>query len=169
MAVLRCVFSALLLLLIGDFISTFFYHVPAHVFGKFHTLVHHGQKHRSFTYYAIITRNPLVLLHGFLGVVPYLIVVPWLWQLSPLGTILGLLLAELHVLWRHIPISERKNLNTFDRLCNLFFITTPERHSLHHLNADVAYGDIFTFYDRPGRQWLECLRLLKRRFVPHQS
>ncbi len=161
--VIKAALSAVLLLLIGDFISTFFYHVPEHIFGKFHTLVHHGQKHRSFIYYAVITRNPLVLIHGFLGVFPYLIFVPWLWQISPGGTILGLFLAELHVLWRHIPITEDNRSEIIERLCNFLFITTPERHWLHHKNANVAYGDIFTFYDRPAQKWLKFLRLLKRK------
>jgi hypothetical protein len=83
--------ACFLLLLFGDFISTFLYHVPEHVFGKFHCLVHHS-KNRSFLHYAVLTRNPLVLLDGFLGALPYFIFIPWLWQLSPGGTIVGMIL-----------------------------------------------------------------------------
>jgi sterol desaturase/sphingolipid hydroxylase (fatty acid hydroxylase superfamily) len=49
-------------------------------------------------------------------------------------------------------------------ICNLFYITTPERHWLHHQDATVAYGDIFTFYDKPAQAWLRVLLLLKRQF-----
>jgi hypothetical protein len=83
MEVFQAALVALLLLLIGDFLSTFLYHVPEHIFGKFHSLVHHG-KNRSFIHY--------------------------------------------------------------------------------HQNAKVAYGDIFTFYDRPARAWYRVLLLLKRKF-----
>ncbi len=57
---IKAVITAWLLLLVGDFFSTFFYHVPEHVFGKFHSIVHHG-KNRSFLHYAVLTKNPLVL------------------------------------------------------------------------------------------------------------
>ena len=62
------------MLLLGDLISTFLYHVPEHVFGKFHAAVHHG-KNRNFFHYALLNRNPLVLLDGFLGALPYSIYV----------------------------------------------------------------------------------------------
>jgi hypothetical protein len=61
--ILKVIIVAWFLLLIGDFLSTFVYHAPEHVFGKFHTIVHHGKKH-SFLHYAVLTRNPLVLLNG---------------------------------------------------------------------------------------------------------
>ena len=131
------------LLLVGDFLSTFFYHVPEHVFCKFHTIVHHG-KNRSFIYYAVLSRNPLVILDGFLGALPYFIVVPIGWQISPSGTVIGLILGELHVIWRHVSIINWQTPRAIAFLCKLFFITTPERHFLHHQNASMAYGDIFT-------------------------
>ena len=43
MLIVKTIVVTVLLLIIGDFLSTFFYHVPEHVFGKFHTLVHHGK------------------------------------------------------------------------------------------------------------------------------
>ena len=154
---------ALLLLLIGDFLSTFAYHVPEHVFGKFHTLVHHS-KNRSFIHYAVLTRNPLVLLDGFAGALPYFIFVPWFWQISPWGTILGLILGELHVIWRHVSIIDWQTPIPIKKLCKFFFIITPEIHLQHHNNGSLAFGDIFTFYDHPARAWLEFLSSLKKQF-----
>jgi len=151
-----------LLLLIGDFLSTFLYHVPEHIFGKFHTIVHHG-KNRSFIHYAVLTGNPLVVLDGFLGALPYFLFVPWFWSVSPAGTILGLAFGEFHVVWRHVSIIDWKTPFWIEKICNLFFITTPERHWLHHQNAMVAFGDIFTFFDKPARMWLHFLSDIKRR------
>jgi hypothetical protein len=155
--IFKIVVVALLLLLIGDFLSTFLYHIPEHVFGKFHSLVHHG-KNRSFIHYAVLTRNPLVILDGFLGALPYLIFVPFVWQVSPVGAILAMILGEVHVIWRHVSILNWQTPKTIAYLCDLFFIVTPERHWLHHQNANLAYGDIFTFYDRPAKVWLKFLK-----------
>jgi hypothetical protein len=154
--------AAWLLLLLGDFFSTFCYHVPEHVFGKFHTIVHHG-KNRSFFHYAVLTRNPLVFLDGMLGALPYFIFVPWLWQLSPIGTVIGLAFGEFHVIWRHVSILKWQTPKPIEILCNLLFITTPERHWQHHRNAFAAYGDIFTFFDPPAQKWLIFLRFIRRR------
>lgn len=162
MQFLNAALATLLLLVLGDFFSTFLYHVPEHAFGKFHTLVHHS-KNRSFIHYAVLTRNPLVVLDGFLGALPYIIFVPWLWSLSPVGTIVGLALGEFHVVWRHISALEWQTPAPISFLCNLLFITTPERHWLHHQNATVAYGDIFTFFDRPAQLWLQFLLDIKRK------
>ncbi|BAU63837.1 hypothetical protein STA3757_12060 [Stanieria sp. NIES-3757] len=163
MSIINILLVAFLLLLIGDFLSTFFYHVPEHVFGKFHTLVHHG-KNRSFIHYAVLTKNPLVLLDGMLGALPYFIFVPWLWKISIIGTLLGLILGELHVVWRHVSIINWQTPKVIKFGCRLFFITTPERHWLHHQNASLAYGDIFTFYDYPAKLWLKFLIVIKNKF-----
>jgi hypothetical protein len=163
MFAIKIVLVAVFLLLIGDFLSTFLYHVPEHVFGKFHSIVHHG-KNRSFIHYAVLTRNPLVLLDGLLGALPYFIIIPWFWQISPLGTVLGLALGEFHVVWRHTSTINWKTPTLIEQMCNLLFITTPERHWLHHQDAQVAYGDIFTFYDRPAQTWLHFLTSLKKKF-----
>jgi hypothetical protein len=157
-----------LLLSLGDFFSTFLYHVPEHVFGKFHIIVHHS-KNRSFLYYAVLTRNPWVILDGTLGALPYFVFVPWLWQLSPLGTIVGMILGELHVVWRHSTATGYITPYWLQRLCKALYLTTPERHWLHHTNANVAYGDIFNFYDVPARYWLHYLRRLKRRYQSKAS
>ncbi|HEY9666509.1 MAG TPA: sterol desaturase family protein [Coleofasciculaceae cyanobacterium] len=162
MDVIKTVLVALLVLLSGDFISTFFYHVPEHIFGKFHTLIHHSNN-RSFIDYAVKNKKPLVLFFGFLGFVPYFIFVPWFWMMSPLGTLLGLVLGECHVVWRHSSSSEWKTPDWIQRCCNVLCITTPERHWLHHQNAKAAYGDIFTFYDKPAQRWFRILLSLKRK------
>ena len=60
MGLIRLLATASLLLLLGDFVATFCYHVPEHVFGKFHSIVHHSPK-RSFIRYAIKNRQPIAL------------------------------------------------------------------------------------------------------------
>ena len=148
--------TALVLLLLGDFLATFGYHVPEHVFGKFHGIVHHSPN-RSFVRYAIRTRKPLALIDGFLGAFPYLILIPLLWSWSPVGVVLGLALAEAHVIWRHRFNSDYRTPGWVNRLCTAMGITTPERHLKHHQNASIAYGDIFAFYGPPARWWLKWL------------
>lgn len=163
MFIIKIVVVAFLLLLIGDCLSTFLYHVPEHIFGKFHSIVHHG-KNRSFIHYAVLTKNPLVLLDGLLGALPYLILVPVAWQISPVGAILAIIWGELHVIWRHVSIINWQTPKAIAYLCNLLFITTPEQHWLHHQNANLAYGDIFTFYDRPAQAWLKLLTSIKIKY-----
>jgi hypothetical protein len=160
----KAIAAILLLLLLGDFLSTFFYHVPEHVFGKFHAVVHHG-KNRSFLHYAVLTKNPLVLLDGILGALPYFVFIPWLWQLSAVGTIIGLAFGEFHVVWRHVSILDWQTPPLIKNCCDSLFITTPERHWLHHQNAFAAYGDIFSFFDYPAQKWLTFLRYVRRRFM----
>jgi hypothetical protein len=163
MFLIKAIFIAVLLLLIGDFLSTFFYHVPEHVFGKFHMLVHHG-KNRSFIHYAVLSRNPLVILDGFLGALPYFIFVPFVWNISATGAILALILGELHVIWRHVSILNWQTPKAIAFFCRLLFITTPERHLQHHQNAQLAYGDIFTFYHLPAIAWMRFLLILKQKY-----
>ena len=150
------------MLLIGDFLSTFLYHVPEHAFGKFHSAVHHSAN-RSFLHYAVLNRNPLVLLDGIAGALPYVIFVPWFWQVSPIATVIGLVLGELHVIWRHVSILEWRTPDPILWLCRVMFITTPEKHWQHHEDARIAFGDIFTFFDEPAQAWLKFLLSVKRR------
>ncbi len=161
LGLLRGGLAAVLLLLLGDFVSTFLYHVPEHVFGHFHCIVHHG-KNRSFIHYAVLTRNPLVLLDGFLGALPYFVFIPWLWHFSPVGTVIGLAFGEFHVVWRHVTALGWVTPLWLQRLCAQLWLTTPERHWIHHDNGNLAFGDIFTFYDEPAKRWLRWLRLIKR-------
>jgi len=163
MACIRLFVTAALLLLLGDLIATFCYHVPEHVFGKFHSIVHHSPE-RSFVRYAIKHRQPIALIDGFLSAFPYFVFIPLLWQISPWGVGLGLILAELHVIWRHRFFPSQPRPRWVSRLCALLCITTPERHRIHHQYANQAFGDIFAFYGKPAEWWLKYLRLLKRRY-----
>lgn len=150
------------MLLIGDFLSTFLYHVPEHTFGKFHSAVHHSAN-RSFLHYAVLNRNPWVLLDGIAGALPYVMFVPWFWQVSPIATVIGLVLGELHVIWRHVSILEWRTPHPILWLCRVLCITTPEKHWMHHEDARIAFGDIFTFFDEPAQAWLRFLLSVKRR------
>ena len=67
------VVAMLIVLVVGDFASTFFYHVPQHVWGKLHLRTHHDRK-RSYWDHAVLSRNPGVLLDGLLGALPYIAV-----------------------------------------------------------------------------------------------
>ncbi|MCC0178632.1 sterol desaturase [Waterburya agarophytonicola K14] len=163
MFLIKIIFVAVSMLLVGDFLSTFFYHVPEHVFGKFHTIVHHG-KNRSFIHYAVLSRNPLVILDGFLGALPYFIFVPWAWQVSPTGTIIALVLGKLHVIWRHVSILDWQTPKGIALCCGWFFIVTPERHWQHHQNSQMAFGDIFTFYHPPAIAWRRFLITVKKKY-----
>ena len=157
---IKLIYVPFLMLLIGDLLSTFLYHVPEHAFGKFHAIVHHSNN-RSFVHYAVLTRNPLVLLDGILGALPYIIFVPWFWQVSPIGTVIGLILGELHVVWRHVSVIKWKTPTPILNICNVLMITTPERHWLHHQDARVAFGDIFNFFDPPAQIWFKFLLSVK--------
>ena len=163
MLLIQITVTALLLLLIGDFLATFVYHVPEHVFGKYHNLVHHSSE-RSFVRYAIKNKCPQALIIGFLAVVPYLLPIPWLWHISPLGVIFGLTLAEVHVIWRHSHKGKSTTPQIIIKICDFICLTTPERHWLHHKDAMTAYGDIFSFYDRPAQLWLQLLNDLAKPF-----
>ena len=160
---IKIVAVAGLLLLIGDFLSTFVYHVPEHVFGKIQTIVHHG-KNLSFLHYAVLSKNPLVIVDGFLGALPYFIFIPFGWQISPIGTVIGLILGELHVIWRHVSIINWQTPKAIAFCCRLCFITTPERHWQHHQNVNLAYGDIFTFFHLPAIAWMQFLISLKKKY-----
>ena len=156
MVILKIFFVAFLFLLVADFLSTFFYHVPEHIFGKFHAIVHHSPN-RSFIRYAIISRKPSVLITGFLAAFPYILLIPMFGLISPIGMITGLILALAHVEWRHLPEQRWKTPSLLKKICQIFCITTPERHWQHHRNSRLAYGDIFTFYDQPAQAWFKFL------------
>lgn len=158
---IRLLGTAGLLLLLGDLVATFGYHVPEHVFGKFHSIVHHSPN-RSFIRYAIQTRQPIALIDGFFSAFPYFMFIPLLWHISPWGVGLGLILAELHVIWRHQFSPHYRTPAWLQKVCHILCITTPERHWIHHRYAHRAFGDIFTFYGKPAELWLKYLRLMKK-------
>ncbi len=152
--------TAWLLLFLGDFFSTFLYHVPEHVFGKLHLQTHHSTQ-KDFRHYAVLRLNGRVLLDGILGALPYLLIAVLLWQISPIGVVLGLLLGQFHVWWRHTTALAWRTPSFVVRICRSFWVTTPEQHWLHHQKVTVAYGDIFTCFDQPARSWFRILRWLR--------
>lgn len=160
---LEAIAAAWLLLFVGDFLSTFCYHIPEHVFGRLHLQTHHSWK-KNFRHYAILTLNFQVLLDGILGALPYLLVAVVLWSLSPIGVISGLILGQFHVWWRHTTILGWQTPDLVTFLCQVLFITTPERHWVHHQKTNQAYGDIFTLFEQPAKAWLRWLRLFRLHF-----
>jgi len=152
--------TAWLLLFWGDFLSTFCYHIPEHVFGRLHLQTHHAGK-KTFHHYAVLLPNGKVLLDGFLGAFPYLLVALLLWHHSPLGVGVGLLLGQLHVWWRHTTALGWQTSPSIQSLCHLLGITTPEQHWLHHQKVTHAFGDIFNCFDQPAKAWFRYLRWLR--------
>lgn len=157
---LEAIAVAWLLLFLGDFLSTFVYHVPEHVFGSLHLKTHHSWK-KDFRHYAILTLNTQVLLDGILGALPYVLMGVVLWSFSPIGVIVGLLLGQFHVWWRHVSVLEWQTPKFVNFLCQILFVTTPERHWLHHQKTNQGFGDIFTFFEQPSLVWMRWLRLLR--------
>ena len=151
------------LLLLGDFVSTFLYHVPEHALGRLHCRVHHERK-QTFQHYAVLSAHPLVMLDGLLGALPYFILAVALWSLSPAGTAIGLALGECHVVWRHTTKIGWQTSAKMAQLCAAFGIVTPEAHWIHHENGAIAFGDIFTFYDQPAQRWLSALIRIKKQY-----
>src|SRR5437868_2751301 len=92
--------AALIVLVVGDFASTFFYHVPQHLWFTLHLRTHHDRR-KSYWDHAVLSRDPAVLLDGLLGALPYLTVAAWTWHISWEGTLLGLAAGQFHVWWRH--------------------------------------------------------------------
>lgn len=146
-----------LILFLGDLGSTFFYHVPQHVFGRLHARTHHANK-QTFQHYAVLRWNFDVLLDGILGAIPYLIIAALFWNISWHGTAIALLIGQLHVWWRHTTPLGWKTPPALSQICRFFFVTTPEAHWLHHQSVNAGYGDIFTCFDQPARMWMRQLR-----------
>ncbi|MGH7757673.1 MAG: sterol desaturase family protein, partial [Vulcanimicrobiaceae bacterium] len=144
-------------LLVGDFGSTFLYHVPQHLWFKLHIRTHHDRR-RSYWDHAVLSRDPAVLLDGFLGAVPYLVVAAIVWPISPFGAVLGLLLGQLHVWWRHTTDLGWRTPPLMARICRAFQVVLPEDHDGHHRNPDIEFGDIFRFYDAPARAMMGFFR-----------
>ena len=95
--------SLAILLVVGDCASTFLYHVPQHIWGKLHLRTHHDNT-RSFWEHSIVSRDPGILLDGFLGVLPYVVVAAILSLFGPAamaGALTGIAVGWAHVFWRH--------------------------------------------------------------------
>jgi hypothetical protein len=154
--------ALIITLLAGDFLSTFFYHVPQHLWFTLHLRTHHDRR-RSYFDHAVLSSDPAVLLDGFLGSVPYLIVALLLWRLSWPGALTGLVLGQLHVWWRHTTDLGWRTPAWLGRLLRPVGIVLPEDHDGHHRNPDIEFGDIFRFYDAPARALLARLAHTSRK------
>jgi len=159
--------ATLIVLLAGDFASTFLYHVPQHVWGKLHLRTHHDRR-RSFWDHAVLSRDPGVLLDGLLGAIPYIVIAMLTFRLSVGGAILGLVLGQLHVWWRHTTDLGWKTPAAVRSVARAFQIVLPEDHDGHHRNPEVEFGDIFRFYDAPARRTMAILRALSPRRAPRR-
>jgi hypothetical protein len=157
--------SLVIVLVVGDFASTFFYHVPQHLWFKLHLRTHHDRS-RSYWDHAVLSRDPEILLDGLLGALPYIVIATGLCLLGPwsaAGAILGLLLGQGHVWWRHMTEIGWVSPPWLLRLSRTIGLVLPEDHDGHHRNPDVEFGDIFRFYDAPARAMLNYVRTAQRR------
>jgi hypothetical protein len=150
------VLAALVVLVVGDFASTFFYHVPQHLWFTLHLRTHHDRR-RSYADHAVLSRDPWVLLDGLLGAVPYLLTAALLWHVSPAGVLFGLGLGQLHVWWRHTAELGWRTPAPLKAVAAVLGVVLPEDHDRHHRNPSVEFGDIFRFYDAPARALLAAL------------
>ena len=160
--VISGVVATLIVLVVGDFASTFFYHVPQHVWGKLHLRTHHDRK-RSYWDHAVLSRNPGVLLDGLLGALPYISVAAVASTVSIEGAALGLVLGQLHVWWRHTCELGWKSPAALVAFARLTGLVLPEDHNGHHINPEIEFGDIFRFYDAPARSAIAWLRAISPR------
>lgn len=165
--IVSAIVAMFIVMIVGDFGSTFFYHVPQHVWGKLHLRTHHDRR-RSYWDHAVLSRDPQVLLDGFLGAVPYMIVAVGASFVSVYGAVAGLLLGQLHVWWRHTTELGWKSPAWLVRLSRIVGLVLPEDHDGHHRNPEIEFGDLFRFYDAPARALIAQLRAWtpKRRRVP---
>ncbi|PZR58318.1 MAG: fatty acid hydroxylase [Candidatus Meridianibacter frigidus] len=142
--------AALIVLVAGDFASTFFYHVPQHLWFTLHLRTHHDRR-RSYWDHAVLSKDPSILLDGFLGALPYLIIAACTLRLSLGGAVVGLVLGQMHVWWRHSTDLGWRTPPGLASLLRPLAIVLPEDHDGHHRNPDIEFGDIFRFYDAPAR------------------
>ncbi len=155
--VVSAIVAMFIVLVVGDFSSTFFYHVPQHVWGKLHLRTHHDRR-RSYWDHAVLSRDPQVLLDGFLGAVPYMLLAVAAGFFSVYGAVAGLLLGQLHVWWRHTTELGWRTPAWLLRLARVIGLVLPEDHDGHHRNPEIEFGDIFRFYDVPARALIMLLR-----------
>jgi hypothetical protein len=149
-------------LVVGDFASTFFYHVPQHLWFTLHLRTHHDRR-RSYFDHAVLSSDPAVLLDGLLGALPYLAVAALMARLSLPGALAGLGAGQLHVWWRHTTDLGWRTPGWLCRALRPLGIVLPEDHDGHHRNPDIEFGDIFRFYDAPARALLARLAPSSRR------
>lgn len=154
--------AALLVLVVGDFASTFFYHVPQHLWFTLHLRTHHDRR-RSYWDHAVLSRDPAVLLDGALGALPYLAVAALAARLSWPGALLGLLAGQLHVWWRHTSDLGWRTPAPLRSTLRALQIVAPEDHDGHHRDPEAEFGDIFRFYDAPARALIALCAPTSRR------
>lgn len=154
-------FAMGVVLIVGDLGSTFLYHVPQHLWGKIHLRYHHDNR-RSYWDHAVLSRNPMVLLDGFLGALPYMVVCFVMTRYSVWGAIAGLLLGQLHVWWRHTTELGMKTPAFIAAFCRPLGIVLPEDHAEHHRDPEIEFGDLFRFYDAPARWVIARVRAQTR-------
>jgi hypothetical protein len=162
--VLSALAATFIVLLVGDFASTFLYHVPQHMWGKLHLRTHHDRR-RSYWDHAVLSRDPQVLLDGLLGALPYIALAVLCSAISIYGAVAGLVLGQLHVWWRHTTELGWRTPPWFVRVARTLGLVLPEDHDGHHRNPEIEFGDIFRFYDVPARATIAFFRNLdpKRR------
>ncbi len=156
------VVTALVVLVVGDLLSTFLYHVPQHVWGKLHLRTHHD-KRRSYWDHAILSRDPGILLDGLLGALPYIALAVVLTRVSIVGALVGLVLGQLHVWWRHTCELGWKSPAWLVGFARATALVLPEDHNGHHQNPEIEFGDLFRFYDAPARAAIAWLRAVAPR------
>ena len=154
--------AAAIVLIAGDFASTFFYHVPQHLWFTLHLRTHHDRK-RSYWDHAVLSKDPSVLLDGLLGALPYLIIAACLVKVSWPGAVAGLALGQLHVWWRHTTELGWKTPAWLEAVARQLSLVLPEDHDGHHRNPDIEFGDIFRFYDAPARALMARLAPTSRK------
>lgn len=157
--VISAVVAMIIVLLVGDFASTFFYHVPQHIWGKLHLRTHHDRR-RSYWDHAVLSRDPAVLLDGLLGAVPYIAIAVAASTISVYGAVAGLVLGQLHVWWRHTTELGWRTPTWMHRVARVTGLVLPEDHDGHHRNPEIEFGDIFRFYDAPARATIAFCRNL---------
>lgn len=157
--IVSAIVAMFIVMVVGDFGSTFFYHVPQHVWGKLHLRTHHDRR-RSYWDHAVLSKDPQVLLDGFLGAVPYMVVALGASSISVYGAVAGLLLGQLHVWWRHTTELGWVSPPRLVRLARMTGLVLPEDHDGHHRNPEIEFGDLFRFYDAPARALIVHLRAL---------
>jgi fatty acid hydroxylase family protein len=155
--VLSALAATFIVLVVGDFASTFLYHVPQHAWGKLHLRTHHDRR-RSYWDHAVLSRDPQVLLDGLLGALPYIAVAVFCARISVYGAVAGLLLGQLHVWWRHMTELGWRTPAWLVRVARATGLVLPEDHDGHHRNPEVEFGDIFRFYDAPARATIALCR-----------
>lgn len=158
---MAAVVALLVVLIAGDFASTFFYHVPQHVWFKLHLRTHHDRR-RSYWDHAVISLDPAVLIDGILGALPYVAIAALCWRISPAGAVAGLVLGQIHVWWRHTSDLGWKTPAWARALARPLGLVLPEDHDGHHRNPESEFGDIFRFYDAPARACIAFMRAVSR-------